>query len=77
MRALAMALSKWRLLDTVITLAEQDARLRQALFDAVSAHRTYRTIVLGILDAGWLARMALLLAALPFRRPIVNDLTKR
>lgn len=77
MRALTMAMSKWGLLDTVIALAEQDARLRDALFDAVSAHRTYRTIVHGMLDVRWLTHMVWLLAALPFRPRAENDLTKR
>jgi flavin-dependent dehydrogenase len=67
MRGVAIGISKWHLLDAVIALAEQDAHLRRALFDAVSAHRTYRAIVRGMLDARWLARMGLRLAALPFR----------
>ncbi len=67
MRALALNLSKWHLLNTVIALAEQDARLRHALFGSVSAHQTYREIVHSMLDARWIARMTFLLAALPFR----------
>jgi flavin-dependent dehydrogenase len=65
MRALAINMSKWHLLNTVIALAEQDARLRHALFDSVSAHSTYRAIVHEMLDARWLLRMAARLAALP------------
>ncbi|MDE3088810.1 MAG: NAD(P)/FAD-dependent oxidoreductase [Chloroflexota bacterium] len=68
MRAVALSISRWHLLDTVIALAEQDARLRHALFGAVSAHQTYREIVQSMLDARWLARMAFRLAALPFRK---------
>jgi flavin-dependent dehydrogenase len=64
MRALAIGLSKSRLFDTIILLAEQDARLRRALFGAVSAHRTYRDIVHELLDARWFARMALRVATL-------------
>jgi flavin-dependent dehydrogenase len=70
MRALTMGIIKWHLLDTVIALAEQDSRLRQALFDSVSAHRTYRSIVHGLVDVRWLARMAGLLATLPLRSRI-------
>ena len=67
MRVLAIDLSKWHLLDTVIALAEQDAHLRHMLFGAVSGHQMYREIVRGMLDARWLARMAGLLVALPVR----------
>lgn len=67
MRAVTIALSKTRALDMVIALAEQDARLRHMLFDAVSAHRSYRSIVSRMFDARWLARMTWLLARLPFR----------
>ena len=68
MRAIAIGMSKWHHLDTVIALAQQDARLRRALFDAVSAHRTYRAIVHGMLDARWLMHMAVLLGKLRFQR---------
>jgi flavin-dependent dehydrogenase len=67
MRWLAIGISKWHLLNTVIALAEQDARLRHALFGAVSGHHMYREIMLGMLNVRWLARMTLLLAALPLR----------
>jgi flavin-dependent dehydrogenase len=67
MRVLAIGISKWHLLDTVIALAEQDAHLRHMLFGAVSGHQMYREIVRGMLDVRWLARMARLLVALPFR----------
>jgi hypothetical protein len=65
----------------VIALAEQDARLRHALFGAVSGHEMYRAIVRELLDPRWLARMALRLAALPFRsrnrsRPVGTTLHK-
>jgi len=67
MRALTIGISKWHLLDTVIALAEQDARLRHALFGAVSGHEMYRAIVRELLDPRWLAQMAVRFAALPFR----------
>jgi flavin-dependent dehydrogenase len=67
MRALAIGISKWHLLNTVLALADQDAQLRHALFGAVSGHHMYREIMLGMLDVRWLARMAFLLAGLPFR----------
>ena len=67
MRWLAIGMSKWHLLNIVIALAEQDAHLRHALFGAVSGHHMYREIMLGMLDARWLARMTILLAGLPFK----------
>lgn len=73
-RALTINMSKWNLFDIVIALAEHDLALRHALFDAVSAHRTYRDIVHGTVNPRWIARMALLLATLPFqtKRPKSN-----
>ncbi|MBI4791092.1 MAG: hypothetical protein HY782_29020 [Chloroflexi bacterium] len=73
MRAIAIGISKWHLLDTVIALAAQDARLRHALFGAVSAHRSYRAIVHELLDARWLARMAWMLAKMPFRNRLDKE----
>lgn len=69
MRLLAMVLSKRGLLDSVIVLAEHDGRLRRALFDAVSAHRSYRQIVKGMLDVPWALHMLGLLASTGIRRP--------
>ncbi len=69
MRALTSGLSRWRLFDTVIAVAERDARLRRALFDAVSAHRPYRAIIHGMLDPRWIAQAAPLLAAMAFHIP--------
>jgi len=37
--------ARTHLLDAVISAAHDDANLRQALFDAVSAHRPYRGVV--------------------------------
>ncbi len=69
MRALAMGLSKTHALDVVIALAQQDPRLRRALFDAVSAHQNYRAIVGEMLDVGWLAATARRLAGMPLEKP--------
>ncbi len=73
MRALAMGLRKWNLLDSVIALAERDARLRRALFGAVSAQSTYRAIVHDLSNPRWIARMLPRLAALPFGMPRQTD----
>lgn len=65
MRAVAMLMSKWRFLNLVLSLAERDARLRRALFDAVSAHKTYRSIVQSMLAPRWMGEMGVKLITLP------------
>jgi flavin-dependent dehydrogenase len=73
MRALAMALRRLNLLDSVMALAERDDRLRRALFGAVSAQSTYRAIVHDLSSPLWIARMLPRLAALPFGTPRRRD----
>jgi flavin-dependent dehydrogenase len=77
MRALVIALSKARLFDLVVALAERDAQLRHMLFGAVSAHQTYRKIVKQMLDARWIARMVWLICALPFASRAAKDKGKK
>ena len=57
MRRLAIVGSQMGLVDTLIALAHQDATLRHALFDAVSAHQSYRTIAAQILTPVVLLRL--------------------
>jgi len=45
MRRLTILASRFGLMDVVLRAAERDAKLRQALFDSVSAHRSYRDVV--------------------------------
>ncbi|MBI5290642.1 MAG: hypothetical protein HY872_02060 [Chloroflexi bacterium] len=45
MRRFTILLSRFGLMDIVVRAAESDAKLRQALFDSVSAHRPYRDVV--------------------------------
>ena len=45
MRRLTILASRLGLMDVVLRAAEGDAKLRQALFDSVSAHRPYRDVV--------------------------------
>jgi flavin-dependent dehydrogenase len=68
MRAVAIGLSKSRTLDVVMRLAEHDEQLRHALFGAVSAHCTYRSILGELVDLRWLARMSGLLVRLTLGR---------
>jgi flavin-dependent dehydrogenase len=50
MRILTITASRLGLMDTALVAAEADPRLRQALFDAVSGHRPYRSVVRSILS---------------------------
>jgi flavin-dependent dehydrogenase len=45
MRTLTILAARFGLMDAVVAAAGRDARLRKALFDAVSAHRPYREVV--------------------------------
>jgi flavin-dependent dehydrogenase len=45
MRLLTITASHFGMMDSVLLAAEKNPRLRQALFDAVSAHRAYREVV--------------------------------
>ncbi len=75
MRLLTRGLSRWRLFDAVIAVAERDARLRHALFDAVSAHRPYRAIIHGLLDPRWMVRATPLLAAVMIHMPGIDRMS--
>jgi flavin-dependent dehydrogenase len=44
-RRLAVLGAAWHLMDPLITAARKEQILRDALFDAVSGHRTYRSII--------------------------------
>jgi len=46
MRLLTILLSRYGLLDPVLNAARQDPNLQSALFDAISAHATYRQILI-------------------------------
>ncbi len=47
MRLMTILLSRFGLLDPVLRAARQDANLRTALFNAISAHAPYRQVILG------------------------------
>jgi flavin-dependent dehydrogenase len=57
-RWLAMQGSRYGLIDSVISQAREDATLRRALFDAVSANRFYREIVADTMKPGLMLRLA-------------------
>ena len=57
MRWLTIAASDLRVLDAVLELAEHDAQLRRALFNAVSAHQTYRRIIWDTVSLHLLSRL--------------------
>jgi flavin-dependent dehydrogenase len=50
-RHLVINASRLRQVDMALALAEDHIALRQALFDAVSGHRPYRSIICGLLSA--------------------------
>ncbi|MEK7277061.1 MAG: hypothetical protein AAB342_05155 [Chloroflexota bacterium] len=58
MRRLTILGSRFGLMDIVLRAAERDAKLRQALFDSVSAHRPYRDVVRMGLSAASVRAMA-------------------
>lgn len=62
MRRLTILASRFGLLDPLLAAAESDAGLRRALFDAVSAHRPYRTVVREALSPASIRAVALALA---------------
>jgi len=68
MRQLAVTGSRLGLVDTLIALAEQDTTLQHALFDAVSAHRTYRDITADMLSVREVGRLLAALIAITARR---------
>ncbi len=74
-RRLASIGSRLGLVDHLITLAEQEQTLRQALFDAVSAHRTFRDIAAEVFYPPALARLFYALAKLKFRRRLSSSAT--
>jgi len=57
MRRLAILGSRLGLVDTLIALAEEDAHLRHALFNSISAHRPYRDIVAEVTAPAELGRL--------------------
>jgi flavin-dependent dehydrogenase len=61
MRRVTIAASRFGLMDLVLRAAARDGQLREALFDAVSAHRPYREVVRKVLS---LASLRALLACL-------------
>jgi flavin-dependent dehydrogenase len=52
MRWLTVRLANWGILDPVLEVARDNPKLKRALFDSVSAHRTYKTIFRNFVDIG-------------------------
>lgn len=78
MRFLTIFMSRLRLFDPVIRAARRSDALRNALLDAVSAHDTYRNVLLNVMKphsiSAVLLEMAKLYLALPGKaRPAPND----
>ncbi len=45
MRFMTMRIANWRILDPILETARHNQKLRRALFDSVSAHRTFKIII--------------------------------
>ncbi len=67
-RRLAMVGSRLGMADTLIGMAEQEPALQQALFDAVSAHRSYKDIATDVFYPPTLMRLIRAFFKLGFRR---------
>lgn len=67
--------SRLGLVDYLITLAEQEPALYQALFDAISAHRSYRAIAADVFYPPVLLKMAMASAKIGFRRYLPSSVT--
>ena len=67
-RRLAMVGSRLGMSDTLIAMAEQEPALRRALFDAISAHRSYRDIAADVFYPPTLMRLINAFIKLGFRR---------
>jgi flavin-dependent dehydrogenase len=76
MRQLAIAGSRLGLVDPLIAVAEQEPVLRQALFDAVSAHRPYRAIVTDVGHLPMLIRLLYNFVKLRFGGHPVSSVTR-
>jgi flavin-dependent dehydrogenase len=68
LRLLANLSADLGFLDCVIEVAEGDARLRQALFDAVSAHNTYRQVAREAISPGLVYALARAMSGGAFKR---------
>ncbi len=68
LRLMARLTSRLGLMDEVIEAARLDPRLREALFNCVSAHKLYRQILFHLFRPRLLGRLALRAGSLPFRR---------
>jgi len=68
MRQLAITGSRLGLVDTLIAMAGQDITLQHALFDAVSAHRSYRDITADVLSVREVGRLLAAFFAVIVRR---------
>lgn len=76
MRWLANTGSRLGTVDLLLRMAEQDATLRHALFDAVSAHRSYRDIVADLLAPREILRLARTFARLGIHRSPVAPVSE-
>ena len=58
MRFIAVGIANWKILDPIMDLARRDKKLGQALFDSISGHRTFKTILRNMWDYRLFGRLA-------------------
>ena len=74
-RRLAIVGSRLGLMDHLIAIAEQEPVLQHALFDAVSAHRSYQAITADVLHLPVLIRLIYAFVKLRFGRDLISSTT--
>lgn len=74
-RRLAITGSRLALVDYLIAVAQRDPTLQRALFDAVSAHRTYRAIAADVFRPPALMRWVQTFTTAGFRRNLADGST--
>lgn len=68
MRFVAVSIANWKILDPILQVGEQSEKLKQALFDSISAHQTYKNILRDFWDLGLFLKIARAVAAMIFSR---------
>ncbi len=72
-RFAALKLSNWGLLNPILAVARRNDRLRRALFNSVSAHQTYRTIMGEFRSIRLLIKITKSIILYPFQRSRAGD----
>ncbi len=68
MRFVAVSIANWKILDPILQVGEQSEKLKQALYDSISAHQTYKNILRDFWDVRLFLKIARAVAAMGFSR---------